>query len=81
MDFSYVYILESLVSGRHYYIGLADDLRDRLRRHNGGEVAHTAKFRPWRVKTAVAFADRKRAEAFERYLKSASGRAFAKKRL
>jgi len=33
------------------------------------------------IKTYVAFADRNRAFAFEKYLKSASGRAFAKERL
>ena len=36
---------------------------------------------PWEIKTYIAFADEKQASAFERYLKSASGRAFAKKRL
>ena len=55
--------------------------RARLQRHNAGEVPHTAKFRPWRIKTAIAFTDRNRALRFERYLKTASGRAFAKKRL
>jgi hypothetical protein len=48
---------------------------------NSGQVPHTAKFRPWIVKTAIAFTERERAIHFERYLKSASGRAFAKKRL
>ena len=81
MEFCYVYILQSQGQPEHFYVGLADDLRERLRRHNGGEVAHTAKFRPWRIKTATAFTDRERAAAFERYLKTASGRAFAKKRL
>ena len=80
MEFSYVYILQSH-SGEHFYTGLTDDLNDRLRRHNAGEVPHTAKFRPWRIKTAVAFTDRERASDFERYLKSASGRAFTKKHL
>jgi len=81
MHFSYVYILQSQPNPEHFYVGLTDDLRDRLRRHNAGEVAHTSKFRPWRIKTAVAFTDRQRAGEFERYLKTASGRAFAKKRL
>ena len=81
MKFHYVYILESETHPEHFYVGLTEDLRDRLKRHNGGEVPHTNKFRPWRIKTAVAFADRDRAVAFERYLKTASGRAFAKKRL
>ena len=81
MGFSYVYILQGQVETERFYVGLTDDLPDRLRRHNGGEVAHTAKFRPWRFKTVIAFRDRTQAAAFERYLKSASGRAFAKKRL
>jgi predicted GIY-YIG superfamily endonuclease len=76
----YVYILESLDS-EHFYIGIADDLRARLTKHNAGEVTHTSKYRPWRIKTYVAFSDEKQAFAFESYLKSGSGRAFAKKRL
>lgn len=81
MQFSYVYILESLAKPEHFYTGLTDDLNTRLRKHNSGNVSFTAKLRPWRIKTAVAFTDRERAAEFERYLKSASGRAFAKKRL
>ena len=77
----YVYILQGIESAERYYVGLTDDLRDRLKRHNAGEVSHTSKFRPWRVKTYVAFSDEAQAVAFERYLKTASGRAFATKRL
>ncbi len=81
MPFRYVYILESLAKSETFYVGCTDDLNERLRRHNSGQVSHTSKFLPWRIKTAVAFADPERAIAFERYLKSASGRAFARKRL
>src|SRR5262249_53424606 len=49
--------------------------------HNAGKSPHTAKFRPWRLVTYIAFSDERKAIDFERYLKSASGRAFAKKRL
>jgi putative endonuclease len=76
----YVYILQSLV-GEHYYTGVTDDLDARLSKHNSGEVTHTSKFKPWRIKTYVAFSDEFRAIAFERYLKSGSGRTFAKARL
>jgi predicted GIY-YIG superfamily endonuclease len=76
----YVYILESL-DGEHFYTGITDDVPARLGKHNAGEVSHTSKYRPWRVRTYIAFADEKLAVAFERYLKSGSGRAFAKKRL
>lgn len=76
----YVYILESLDS-EHFYAGITDDVPVRLTKYNAGEVPHTAKYRPWRLKTFVAFTDEKQAFAFEKCLKSASGRAFAKKRL
>jgi putative endonuclease len=76
----YVHILESQDS-KHFYVGITDDLRARSAKHNAGEVAHTSKYRPWRLKTYVAFSDETPAIAFEKYLKSASGRAFAKKRL
>lgn len=79
--FSYVYILQSELGPEHFYVGLSDDLHDRLRRHNAGEVPHTSSYRPWHIKTAIAFRDRTRAAEFEQYLKTASGRAFAKKRL
>jgi putative endonuclease len=79
-NFHYVYILESFC-GRHFYTGLTDDLKARLAKHNAGGVPHTAKHRPWTIKTAVAFQDREKATAFEAYLKSSSGHAFAKKRL
>ena len=76
----YVYILESRDS-EHFYIGITDDLRARLAKHNAREVSHTSKYGPWRLKTYIAFSDKKQAIAFEKYLKSHSGRAFAKKRL
>jgi putative endonuclease len=77
----YVYILESIETPEHYYVGVTDDLRARLQKHNAGDVTHTSKFRPWRIKTYIAFSDGDRANAFEKYLKSGSGRAFAKVRL
>ena len=76
----YVYILQSL-SREHFYTGITDDLVARLSKHNSGEVAHTSKFRPWRIKTYIEFTDESCAIAFEKYLKSGSGRAFAKARI
>ena len=75
----YVYILESLDS-QHFHVGITDDLRARLAKHNAGEVTHTSKYGPWKLRTYIAFSDERKAFAFEKYLKSASGRAFAKKR-
>lgn len=74
----YVYILQSLASGEHFYTGITDDLDARLSKQNVGAKTHISKFRPWRIKSYVAFADEARAIAFEKHLKSGSGRAFAK---
>ena len=76
----YVYILNSLEDD-HFYVGVTDDLRERLAHHNSGGVPHTSKYKPWRIKTYVAFNDADQAFRFEKYLKSPSGRAFSKKRL
>lgn len=75
----FVYILQS-EDGEHFYVGVSDDVLARLAMHNAGKVRHTTKFKPWKLRTYIAFADRDRAFEFERYLKSASGRAFASKR-
>jgi len=81
MNFFYVYILQSQRDPERFYTGFTEELQSRLKAHNSGSVPHTAKFRPWRIKTMVAFTVRERAVEFEHYLKSPSGRAFAKKRL
>jgi putative endonuclease len=77
-NFSYVYRLRSVSSPDQVYIGLTDDLHSRLRKHNEGAVRHTAKFRPWEIEVAVAFRFRSKAALFERYLKTGSGREFAR---
>ncbi|MDQ5979266.1 MAG: putative endonuclease [Verrucomicrobiota bacterium] len=79
-EFVYVYILKSLAPSGGFYVGLTDDLSVRLTKHNAGGVPHTAKLKPWRIKTAIDFRDRSRAAVFEKYLKSPSGRAFSKMR-
>ena len=76
-----VYILRSILDFDRFYVGFTNDLRTRLEKHNAGEVLHTSKYAPWAIKTYVAFTDEKRAMAFEKYLKSGSGRAFAKEHL
>jgi predicted GIY-YIG superfamily endonuclease len=80
-SFTYVYVLHSEADPSRFYTGCTDDLRARLIRHNRGEVPHTSKWKPWRIKTYIALSDQERARSFERYLKSASGRAFLKKHL
>jgi predicted GIY-YIG superfamily endonuclease len=77
----YVYLLESEVSEGERYVGVTSDLKQRLGDHNTGKSPHTSKYAPWKLVTYVAFSDEKKGETFERYLKSGSGHAFAKKRL
>ena len=76
-----VYLLESVGHSGRRYVGLTSDLKTRLRKHNSGRSGHTSKYASWRLVTYVAFSDRSKAEAFETYLKSGSGHAFARKRL
>ena len=73
----YTYILRSLSHPTQRYIGHTADLRTRLEEHNSGKSPHTAKFRPWKVETYIAFESIDKAQAFERYLKTGSGHEFA----
>ncbi len=75
----FVYFLQSEIFPERYYCGLTDNLEARLKQHNAGKSIHTAKFRPWKLTTYLAFTDKAKAEAFELYLKTGSGRAFAAK--
>ena len=72
----YVYLLKARSRPTQPYIGSSYDLRQRLRAHNESRSLHTAKFRPWVLIAYFAFAEEKTAVAFERYLKSGSGRSF-----
>jgi len=81
MSFTYVYLLQSTSDPSKLYKGMTDQLDRRLNEHNWGQVASTAEFRPWEIICFIGFRDRSRAVAFERYLKSGSGHAFANKRL
>jgi predicted GIY-YIG superfamily endonuclease len=60
-------------------VGLTSYPKARLAAHNAGESPHTARFRPWRTLVTIEFSDTERARAFERYLKSGSGREFARR--
>ncbi len=77
----YVYILRSLSHPDQTYVGVTASIEQRLNDHNAGRSPHTSKYAPWSVECYVAFPDKTTALAFEVYLKSHSGRAFAKKRL
>jgi predicted GIY-YIG superfamily endonuclease len=75
----YVYVLRSGRDRTRYYTGVTSSLLHRLAAHNAGQSPHTADGTPWEVDVSIEFADERRALAFERYLKSGSGCAFAKR--
>jgi putative endonuclease len=79
----YVYILQSLSRPDKYYVGCTNDVTSRLRKHNAGQSEsqsrHSSLYRPWKLIVEIGFEDSDKAFAFEKYLKSGSGRAFAKK--
>ena len=77
----YVYLIKSISHPKQKYIGIASDLKDRMKAHNEGRSPHTSKYKPWKLVTYLAFSEELKAVEFEQYLKSGSGHAFAKKRL
>jgi putative endonuclease len=77
----YVYILQSLSEPDQFYTGLCENVPARLKAHNAGQSTHTSKYKPWKLLSCHWFEQEHIAAAFERYLKSGSGRAFAHKRL
>ena len=77
----FVYILQSEPHPKRYYTGQTSNLPLRLQAHNSGLVRSTESFRPWRVIAYVAFDRPERARRLERYLKTGSGVAFAKRHL
>jgi putative endonuclease len=69
----FVYIIVSVPRPDRYYVGLTENVRQRLSHHNEGIVRSTARFRPWRLRTTICFTNRTRAADFEGYLKTGSG--------
>ena len=75
----FVYVLRSESDPTRHYVGVASDVDERLAWHNEGPVGFAVDHRPWRVVVSIEFPTAGAAAQFERYLKSGSGRAFAKR--
>jgi putative endonuclease len=75
----FVYILKSVNTAATYYVGVTSNLTARLAAHNAGLSSHTARDRPWRALVVIEFDDERPALRFERYLKTGSGREFARR--
>jgi len=77
----YVYFIESVHARDQRYVGQTADLKRRLADHNGGKSTHIRQHKPWNLICYLGFAEEIRAVAFERYLKSGSGKTFARRHL
>ncbi len=79
IDMFYAYLLQ--LSNNQYYAGHSEDLKRRMTDHKNGKVMFTKRFRPLELVFYAAFKNKDNAIAFEKYLKSSSGKAFRNKRL
>ncbi len=75
----YVYLLRCIDDS--IYTGCTSNIESRLERHRKAEVHYTSTRLPVELIGFTAFTDKYKAYDFERYLKTGSGRAFARKRL
>ena len=75
----FVYILQSDTDPERHYTGVTTDVERRLEWHNHAPSGQTVRHRPWSLLVVIEFPTARQARRFERYLKSGSGRAFAKR--
>ena len=76
----YIYILQSQ-KDKSYYTGMSEDVEKRLQDHNWLQANYSKTKAPFELIWYCSFKDKKKALDFEKYLKSGSGFAFARKRL
>lgn len=69
----YVYVLNSLLSGKHY-IGCTEDVLNRLNRHNEGKVRSTKAFKPYELLYVEEYNNKTEARKREIFLKTGYGR-------
>jgi putative endonuclease len=72
-----VYAIKS-IGYNFMYIGMTEDLNERLRRHNKGYVRSTRKFAPFDLIYTENYLNRQQAREREKFLKSTSGKRFLK---
>ena len=77
----FVYIIRSRSDPSRFYTGVTADVNARIAAHNAGRSPHTSRFTPWELVVSIEFAEERRAIGFEKYLKSGSGVAFARRHL
>ncbi len=76
----YTYVIKSK-KDKNYYTGCTKNLRERLKKHNNGEVQSTKGRGPFELIYYEACTDKKNAFRREKYLKSGPGKRYLKNRL
>jgi putative endonuclease len=74
----FVYILQSVASGR-YYIGYSEFPERRLTEHNSGKVKSTRIFRPWMKVYTESFPSQAEAMRREKSIKAMKSRSYIQK--
>jgi len=70
-----LYVIESLNS-KFRYVGITNNLKERLYRHNNGYNKSTKSFKPFKIKLTEKFNNYQEARKREIFLKSGVGRKF-----
>ena len=80
MKYFYTYAIQSQING-DIYVGWTDDLRQRLHRHNSGQVTATMPGRPWVLVYFEGCLSKEKAIEREKTLKTGFGRKYIKTRI
>jgi putative endonuclease len=76
----YVYVLKSLMNGRHY-TGSTNNLERRINEHNLGQTKYTSQTGPFELIYKELYDTRLEATRREKFLKTGKGREFLKQTL
>jgi putative endonuclease len=74
----YVYFLQ--LNNGDIYVGSTNDLKRRVAEHAAGEVISTSRLLPLKLRSYTAVETEAVARSLEKYFKSGSGKALAKRR-
>lgn len=75
----FVYIIQSIGQPAAYYVGLTSDVGARLSTHNGPIATYRSESPLEKTCIVVGFDEEQPAILFEKYLKTGSGREFARR--
>ncbi|MBI3510673.1 MAG: GIY-YIG nuclease family protein [Bacteroidetes bacterium] len=73
-----IYVI-SCLAAKKKYVGMTENIDQRLKDHNSGASKFTSGYGPWVLIYSETAEDFARARVREKYLKSAAGRRFIKK--